>query len=218
MKTKQMQRLREIVRKYPLASAAVAGALALLVGWQVYQGVVTRRVSGPAAVAPPARTAPTPPRAPSPTTPGAPGPAAPGPGATPSGAANPPAPPSPITGVMPPAGRADPFIPLVSTGGGGGRLPPVPALSPSGVPLPGMPFPPGGPGGEGGLRVAGIIWDRGALAIVVDERGSYIVAPGDEITPGLRVVRIDVGRRVVEVQRSGVRQELTLQGRGGAVP
>ena len=217
MKTKQMQRLKEIVRKYPLASAAVAGALALLLGWQVYQGVVTRSVSGPAAVAPPARTAPTPAGAPSPTTPGAPVPAAPGPGTTPGGAANPPAPPSPVSGVMPPAGRADPFIPLVSTGGGG-RLPPVPALSPSGVPLPGMPFPPGGPGGEGGLRVAGIIWDRGALAIVVDERGSYIVAAGDEITPGLRVVRIDVGRRVVEVQRSGTRQELTLQGRGGAVP
>lgn len=66
------------------------------------------------------------------------------------------------------------------------------------------------------MRVAGIIWNRGAVAIMVDDRGSYVVVPGEEIAPGVRVVRIDVGRRVVEVKRSGALEQLTLQGRGGA--
>jgi hypothetical protein len=214
-----LKRLRELMKKYPLASAAVAGGLALLLGWQVYQEVGAPR-TGPTAVAPtaPARPSPTPSVAPTPGAPAAPGPtpAAPGPAAAPGGPQTPPAPPGPVTGLQGPAGRVDPFAPLVSTEGGGGRpvLPPVPVLGPGGVPLPGGPLSPSG--GEGGLRLAGIIWDRGVIAIMADGRGSYIVGPGDEITPGLRVVRIDVARRVVQVQRSGGMQELTLQGQGGA--
>lgn len=223
MKTKlDLKRLRELIRKYPLASAAVGGVLALALGWQVYQGIGARRVSAPVAVAPPARPSPAPGQAPSPGTPGAPPPAAPGPamppgGAAPGGPAYSPAPTGPVTGIQGPAGRPDPFAPLVSEGGGGRyALPPVPALAPGGIPLPGgAPFPPGLIG-EAGLRVAGIIWDRGVVAIMVDGKASYIVRPGDEFSPGMRVVRIDVQRRVVEVQRSGGRQELTLQGQGGA--
>ncbi len=230
MKTKlpklDLKRLRELIRKYPLASAAAVGALVVLLGWQVYQEVGGRSVPAPVAVAPPARPAPAPTGAPTPGTPrpggpapGAPGSAAPGtaaPGQTAApGAPQAPAPLGPLTGVQGPTGRPDPFAPLVSPGGGGRPpLPPVPALGPGGIPLPGAPVP--GTGGEGGLRVAGIIWNRGAVAIMADQSGSYIVRPGDEITPGLRVVRIDVGRRVVQVERSGGMEELTLQGQGGA--
>lgn len=227
MKTKlDLKRLREVMKKYPLASAAVIGALALVLGLQVYQQV--GHVSGPAAVAPPPRPAPAPGPAPgtpgappppamAPGTPGAPKPAAPG-GAAPGAPGTPPVPPGPLTGIQGPAGRADPFAPLISTGGGGGGqppLPPIPVLGPGGVPIPGGPVSPG-LAAEGGLRVAGIIWNRGAVAIMVDGRGSYVVTPGDEISPGMRVVRIDVGRRVVEVQRGGGMQQLTLQGVGGA--
>jgi hypothetical protein len=226
MKTKlDLKRLREVMKKYPLASAAVIGALALVAGLQVYQQI--GHLSGPAAVAPPARPSPAPGPAPAPgtpkppaTVPGAPGaapkPPAPG-GAAPGGPATPVVPPGPVTGIQGPAGRVDPFAPLVSPGGGGGQppLPPIPVLGPGGVPIPGGPIPPG-LAAEGGLRVAGIIWNRGAVAIMVDGRGSYVVTPGDEISPGMRVVRIDVGRRVVEVQRGGGMQQLTLQGVGGA--
>jgi len=56
----------------------------------------------------------------------------------------------------------------------------------------------------------GLLGDGGALAIVVDERGSYIVGPGDEIGPDVQVVRINMGRESVELRSHGVREELTL--------
>ncbi len=207
-------RLLDFVKRYPAASAAVGGALVLLAGWQTYQGMASRSAPPPPIVAPPARTIPAPGAPAAPATPGAPGagataPAPGGPGET-AGVPVTPGGPGSITG---PSGRPDPFIPLVTQGGGTGpTFTDVPTT-------PGMPLPPGvspaGLAGEAGLRVAGIIWDHGALAILIDERGSYIVGPGDEITPGLKVLRIDIGRRSVDVQRSGGVEELTLQGRGG---
>ncbi len=207
--------LLNFVKRYPAASAAVGGALVLLGGWQYYQGMASRSAPTPppTVTAPGARTFPgTTVPAPA-TAPGAPGATAtaPAPGVGP-GTPVVPGGPGSITG---PAGRPDPFIPLVGSGGGTGPIftdvPPV---------GPGMPLPPGvapaGLAGEAGLRVEGIIWDRGVLAILIDEQHSYIVGPGDEITPGLKVVRIDAARRLVQVQRSGGVEELTLQGRGGA--
>ena len=205
-------RLLDFVKRYPAASAAVGGALVLLAGWQTYQGMASRSAPPPPVVAPPGRTVPGTAAPAAPTTPGAPGAAATpgGPGVT-AGVPVTPGGPGSITG---PSGRPDPFIPLVGPGGGTSpTYTDVPAVTP-GMPLP-PGVPPAGLAGEAGLRVAGIIWDHGALAILTDERGSYIVGPGDEITPGLKVLRIDLGRRSVQVQRSGGVEELTLQGRGG---
>jgi hypothetical protein len=207
-------RLLDVFKRYPAASAAVGGALVLLAGWQMYQGMASRSAPPPPVVAPPARPIPAPGAPAAPTTPGAPGAGATatpgGPGVT---AAVPVTPGGPGS-ITAPSGRPDPFIPLVGPGGGGNpTLTDVPAVPP------GMPLPPGvapaGLAGEAGLRVAGIIWDHGALAILIDEQHSYIVGAGDEITPGLKVLRIDIGRRSVQVQRSGSVEELTLQGRGG---
>lgn len=235
-----MTGIRELVSRYPIASAAAAVALLVIVGDRVYRAVV-----GPPQVpGPPAQTLPA-----GPATPGkqVPGTAAPGvngtraPGGTPApGVTTPPSatptpggPPGPSvaqrtgpgTGVgggtlSPGAGRSDPFIPVVpTTPGPGTTLPPVPPLAP-GLPGPGgLPLPPGvgGPAApplepEPPLRLVGIVWDRAALAIVEDGKASYVVGPGDVFGPGTQVVLIDVRQGAVRVLRSGIVRELMLRG------
>lgn len=112
----------------------------------------------------------------------------------------------------------DPFISPIGTGGGVQALPPVPPLLPGGLPVPGAP---GGPSptvlAGVAFRVAGVLGGSEALAILEDGTKSYIVAPGDVLAPGVRVVAIDVGRGVVALIRNGVSQELYLE-RGGKAP
>lgn len=60
-------------------------------------------------------------------------------------------------------------------------------------------------------RVAGIIWDGQALAILEDAKGSYIVSPGDTLGSGARVVSIDARRGIVTVEHDGVSEQLVLQ-------
>ncbi len=198
----------KILQRYPVAAAAGAAVLAMFLGWRLYHGLVGQPTT------PPVASRPVAPRPASPATP------IPGKGPGQSGTAGPKAPsgeqvqglqgapPTKAGDQLQGAGRPDPFVPLVGAGGGGGQqaqLPPVPTLGPGGLPTLGAV-----PGAVGALRLVGLLGDGGALAIVVDERGSYIVGPGDEIGPDVQVVRINMGRESVEVRRHGVREELTL--------
>jgi hypothetical protein len=198
----------KILQRYPVAAAAGAAVVAMFLGWRLYHGLVGQPTTPPVASRPVAPR----PVTPASTTPGR------GPGQ--GGTVTPKAPPgeqaqgtqgAPAAKAgdqLQGAGRPDPFVPLLGAGGGGGpqaQLPPVPSLSPVGIQMPG-----GVPGAVGALRLVGLLGDGGALAIVVDERGSYIVGPGDEIGPDVQVVRINMGRETVELRRHGVREELTL--------
>jgi len=115
------------------------------------------------------------------------------------------------------AGRPDPFVPLVGNAarpaaGGGLPLPPVPPLLPGGTPPGGggvntAPAPPAVPA----LRVTGILRNASALAIIEDAQGAHIVGAGDLVGPGVRVVAIDAGRGVVELNAQGTNLEVPLQ-------
>jgi len=219
-----VERLRTLVRKYPLAAGAVAVGIAALIGVGVYQATSAR----PQPAATPAATAPA-----------ASGPSAPATGAAPrAGAPAPQAPGAPApagapsTAALAPAGRPDPFVPLVQPqppgGGASGAaaprpaLPPIPPLYPGG----GLPLPPGvapsrlPPGAPAPApvpaipqyRLVGILNDSSGLAIVEGEKSSYIVGVGDFIGPDLRVVRIDALNGAVELSGSGQHIELTLGG------
>lgn len=200
----------KILQRYPVAAAAGAAVVAMFLGWRLYHGLVGQPATPPVASRPVAPR----PASPASTIPGR------GPGQ--AGTVGPKAPsgdqvqglqgapPTKAGQQLQDAGRPDPFVPLVGAGGGGGgglaQLPPVPSLGPGGLPTLGSV-----PGGAvGSLRLVGLLGDGGALAIVVDERGSYIVGPGDEIGPDVQVVRINMGRESVELRRHGVREELTL--------
>jgi hypothetical protein len=177
-----MKRIRDVLRRHPLATALGAGVLAAVIGWGVYRGV-----------------APAPPHAPSPTATGSP--------QARSGGESPAAPPpAPAARASVPSagGRAAPFLP--PRGAGEGKtLSPVPSPSPeSSVP----PVPPQEP--MRALRLVGIVAHGGALAIVEDETGAYVVGPGDEIGPEVQVVRIDLGQGTVDIERRGAHEELHL--------
>jgi hypothetical protein len=198
-----VKRIRQILLRYKVAAAAGGALLAVVAGWGAYQAFVAQPQPQPlppaahVAGVPPARPPVTPVPAPAPS--GAGGPKE-GTGGAPSTAPGPEA-----------AGRPDPFQPLVGEGRGP-SLPPVPSLNPEGGPSPLGPV----LGPTGALRLVGLLGDGEALAIVADERGSYIVGPGDEIGPEVQVVRIDFQLGRVEVRRQGVQEELMLQQGGGA--
>jgi hypothetical protein len=125
-----------------------------------------------------------------------------------------------------PAGRSDPFIsPLgAAVGGTGGPgvaslpLPPVPPLPPGAIGPGGGPYPPGRPAAppQPVYRLTGILGDTSGLAIVEDGSATHIVAAGDVLAPGVRVVSVDPVRGVVALTRDGVPITLRMDQGGNA--
>lgn len=128
------------------------------------------------------------------------------------------------SGPPPSTGRSDPFAPLVTPGGGSPAsinptLPPVPPLAPgsfgpsasngAGPALPGLP---GTPGTHGQFQLTGIVVGPSAVAILNDGAGSYIVEPGDTVTPGVRVVAIDAQNQTVTLTSKDQSWQLRLKG------
>ncbi len=233
-----MTRIRQLITRYPIATAALALMLLTIGGWRVYQALVVPapvevRPAPPvaahqASAQPSTGSAPTGKAPSSAAAPVGTGPAGPASdrtaeragdsslaGASPTQAKPGPAgTPQRSTGAGSPAGRRDPFVALVQEGSGGGErgglpLPPIPPLAPGGVGPGGIPVP-----GEGtpAYRVAGILRNNVAMAILEGGATSRIVEPGDELEPGVRVVAIDVGRGVVRIMQDGAPVELRLGG------
>jgi hypothetical protein len=121
--------------------------------------------------------------------------------------------------VPPGTGRSDPFSPLATPGGGRGganpslsALPPVPPLSPNGL-APSASTPGGATSSPlGKLELTGIVYGPSALAILNDGTGSYVVEPGDTVTPGVRIVAIDPGNRTVTLTSHDQSWQLRLGG------
>ena len=133
---------------------------------------------------------------------------------------------APAASTPPPpgTGRPDPFSPLAASGGSrpastNPPLPPVPplspgALGPSGFTAPGSPLP-GAPdlsGPRGQFHLTGIVRGSVAVAILNDGAASYIVEPGDTVTPGVRVVAIDAGNHSVTLASKDQSWQLRLEG------
>lgn len=212
-----MERVREFLKKNPLAGwAIVVGIVALagyLVAGQLFGGSTRAR-------APVQATAPAPSVATAPTRPGP----APTPTASPAPAAPLPQVPAPANVPSGPTGRADPFIPLVKpqVGGSsvppplppGGALPPPPFPVPPPPPGPGLPPPPlpGEPGTPSvGIAVTGIMGNSHAVAIVNIGGRTEIVAEGETVGDW-KVLNIDAVRRMVTFLRDGKRVEVRMGG------
>lgn len=197
------QQVRMLVRRYPIAAAAVVASGLTIGGWQVYRAAVTP----PPITGPPAAPLAPQPAAPSkePVSPraGTPGPVQP----RPAPAAQVPGAASGTQGAG--SGQPDPFIPVLrgaQSGGAGRALPPVPPL------VPGIESTAAPAGPVAVLRLAGIVSGSTALAIVEDGKGSYVVGPGDVFGSGAQLVTIDVRRKAVRVKIEGTFADLTLQG------
>src|SRR3990170_4637642 len=210
-----MDRIREFLKKNPIAGWAVVLALVAAAGYLL----ASRLFAGaPPAATPPAAPAAVAPR-PAPATPSAPAPAA-QPVPAPVPAAVPPVAPR-STVPSGPVGRADPFVPVVRDPGvpvgpppPGAPLPPPPFPTPGGPPLPPPPLPGGGvlplQAGDG-VAVTGIVGNSHAVAIVVVGGRTEIVGTGDELGD-LRVVRVDSTRRMVTFLRAGRRFDVRMGG------
>lgn len=215
-----MERVREFLKKNPVAGWAIVVGVVALAGYFV-AGRLFGGTSGPAAVPAPAVVARPGHPAPTPTAAPAPAPAAaPAPGqALPRVASR---------TVVPsgPTGRADPFVPLVRSGTGAppppppsGTLPPPPfpvPPPPPGVglpppPLPGAPGTPGAPIASAGIAVTGIVGNSHAVAVLNIGGRTEIVAEGETIGD-LKVLNIDSARRVVQFLRAGKRFEARMGG------
>jgi hypothetical protein len=83
--------------------------------------------------------------------------------------------------------------------GAAGQTPPLPTVRDLAAPA--------------GLRLVGFVMGRTSLALIEDGKRSYLVAPGDLVIPGLRVVAVDATRQRVRLQWYGTPLELS-----GAVP
>lgn len=205
-----MTRIRELIAKYPIAAAAIVVGLLAAAAWRGYLAV-----TAPA----PVNVRPATPAAGTTAQPSGPSGESPA-GTTPSGVKPAPTASPPGTGAASAAGAPgapdsgrDPFRSPIQPGGAPGGtglpLPPVPPLSP-GESVPAQPSAPT-------YRVAGIIRDAVALAILEDGTRSYVVEAGDELRPGVRVAAIDVSRGIVQLMKDGTPTELRL-GRGGKAP
>jgi hypothetical protein len=121
----------------------------------------------------------------------------------------------------PGTGRPDPFSPLAASGGGAPApaapsLPPVPplapgALGPSAFAAPGAATP-GVTDPRGQFRLDGIVFGPSAVAILRDGAGSYIVEPGDMVTPGVRILAIDAKNSTVTLGSKDQSWQLGLRG------
>ncbi len=163
---------------------------------------------------------------PAPRLPGAPPDASAAAGAAPGAVAPSAAAPSDATSVggtaaaQPATGRPDPFSPLATAGAGGPAnppLPPVPPLAPGALPPGASAFAPGVPAapGPGSFHLMGILSGPSALAILGDGAGSYIVQPGDTVTPGVRMVAIDTANRTVTLASKDQSWQIPLLPLGG---
>jgi len=149
-------------------------------------------------------------------------PRAPAPAATPSAGYAAVPTPAGQAAAPPGTGRADPFSPLAAPGGGPSTavppLPPVPPLTPGalGPSAPGAPGPavPSATGTRGQFQLTGIMFGPSAVAILTDGADSYIVEPGDTVTPGVRVLAIDAENRTVTLASQDRSWQLRLE-RGG---
>ncbi|HET6781130.1 MAG TPA: hypothetical protein VFH67_03440 [bacterium] len=206
--TPLMNRVREFLKKNPVAGWAIAVGIVSLAGYSV-AGRLIAGTTPPAAVPAPALVA----------TPARPTPAhtaAPAPMATP--APMPPLPRVTAPTVVPsgPIGRADPFEPLVRSGIApppSGALPPPPFPVPPPPPGVGLPLPPvpGGPITSGGIAVTGIVGNSHAVAVLNIGGRTEIVAEGETIGD-LKVLNIDSARRLVQFMRAGKRFEVRMGG------
>lgn len=212
-----MARLREFFQKNPAAGYALGVGLLIIAGYLLWGQLL----GGPQAPAP-AEQPPAPPAAAPPT-----GPAAPP-------AAAPVQPVSSISAkVVPPgpAGRADPFIPLVTAPlaagtppaqpagpplppppfpAPGAQLPPPPLPAPPGAPVPGAPGAPA-PSPSAGISVTGIVGDARKVVIVAVGGKTEILFEGQSVGD-LRVIKIDPARGIVTFERAGKRFDVSLGG------
>ncbi len=211
-----MTRVRELIAQYPAASAVIVAVVLAVAGWRIYQTMAGAPQAGRSTLSPSVSPAQEPATSPKPAAP-APNPrgnqAGTGGAAGASSSGGNPASTAPSEG----GGGAlitgrDPFTSPIGSGTGGGPpLPPVPPLAPGSAAGPGA----GGPEAPA-YRVAGIIRDSVALAIVEDGTRSYIVGPGDELRPGVRVTAIDSRQGIVRLIADGLPVELRMIGRGKA--
>ncbi|HLW48956.1 MAG TPA: hypothetical protein VKW09_14480 [bacterium] len=61
-----------------------------------------------------------------------------------------------------------------------------------------------------GLRLAGFITGPVVLAVIEYGGRSYVVAPGENIEPGLRVTAIDAARQMVHLEWRGAPLDLRV--------
>jgi hypothetical protein len=119
----------------------------------------------------------------------------------------------------PGTGRADPFSPLVTPPSANRPastnppLPPVPPLAPGAL-SPSATTPPGSAlrGAQGQLQLTGIVYGPTAVAILSDGATSYIVAPGDTVTSGVRIIAIDAENSTVMLASRDQSWQLRLGG------
>jgi len=212
--TPLMNRVREFLKKNPVAGWALAVGIVSLAGYFV-AGRLFGGTSRPAAVPAPAVVATPAHPAPTSTTP-------PAHTATPAPVQPLPRVARPTVVPSGPTGRADPFVPLVRSGIGpsappSGALPPPPfpvPPPPPGVGLPPPPLPgtiPGAPLGTGGIAVTGIVGNSHAVAVLNIGGRTEIVAEGETIGD-LKVLNIDSARRLVQFLRDGRRFEVRMGG------
>jgi hypothetical protein len=210
-----MNRVREFLKKNPVAGWALAVGVVALAGYfvagRLLGGTSRPAVQAPAVVATPAPQAPTPMASPAPTA--TPAPTAPVPRVT-----------APVVVPSGPTGRADPFVPLVrpqaprASQPPSGALPPPPFPVPPPPPGPGLPPPPmpGAPGAtppfqSGGIAVTGIVGNSHAVAVLNIGGRTEIVAEGETVGD-LKVLNIDSVRRLVQFLRAGRRFEVRMGG------
>jgi hypothetical protein len=209
-----MNRVREFLKKNPVAGWAIAVGIVSMAGYLVAGGILggssrPAAVPAPAVVATPARPAPTPMATPAPT---APAPTAQVPRVT-----------SPTAVPSGPTGRPDPFVPLVIPQPPGRSTPPPPSgtLPPPPFPVPppppgvGLPPPPlpgaTPPFQSGGIAVTGIVGNSHAVAVLNIGGRTEIVAEGETVGD-LKVLNIDSVRRLVQFLRAGRRFEVRMGG------
>ncbi|MBI3998689.1 MAG: hypothetical protein HY355_06610 [Armatimonadetes bacterium] len=117
------------------------------------------------------------------------------------------------------AGRPDPFAPLISAVGPGqpsGVPAPPPAplpppLFPGQQPQPGEPpAPPPPPKEASAAELVGILGDAGGVAIIKLGGQTFIVSRGDVIKEKIRVMVIDVTKRLVILEEAGEQFELKM--------
>jgi len=197
-----MNRFTALIRRYPIASVGLLVA--------IVAGVILLRPKTPTAV-----VQPPPPAA---------SPAIPVPAGTPQVAPSPAATPAPAAASPPPpqaAGRADPFVPLVTARAGPApgpqpvSLPPPAPLPPPLFPGPGGPVPVGTPPPpppparlSAGAQLIGVLGDTGRVAIIKIGGQVYIIAQGEMIQNRIRVELVDAKEGLVILIEDGQRVEV----------
>lgn len=194
-----MRKVADYLRTHPIVAAAIA--IGIVGGLFLY-------LTTP-------QPAPQPVMTPMPRVAVSPTPAPAAPDAAPS-----PAPPRPVAAPVD-AGRPDPFSPLVRAEAGRPGLPAAPPPAPLPPPLfpgqiqPGQvptPSPTPPPKDASTAELMGIVGDSGSVAIVKVGDQTHIVGRGDMILNKIRVIVIDITKRLVILEEDGERFELKMGG------